>query len=341
MKKLLSFITIFVLGIALGVLISLNLNNTQAADDPTDYSTEVVARFGNTLITRDTLAEYAIYQGGGKRLFDGELRDYAIVKNAATARGITANPEEVQKMYEYSLFFAEGHMVKGQLARVPMGIMMPRMESLVLMEKMFDISATDREAKQYYDITSSFVSPDQAHVIWISANSLNRADTARKLILEGDDPREVAADYNDNEYLKSNRGDVGWRTRNTFNPTVAEAIFDANNERGLKKGDVTNVITLKSMESGEEKTEYLLFYVVDIDRMHKRPYDTVKDAAHFFVRMQKVAYEMPQFFLDEIEKYNWSIKDDLFNANSDLVKATINTDSLREQALDHKKNRIF
>jgi len=340
MKKILSFITIFALGIALGVLISLNLTNTKAADEPIDYSTEVVARFGNQLITRETLAEYAIYQGG-KRLFDGELRDYAIVKNAATARGITATPEEVQKMYEDSLFFAEGHMAKSQLLRVPASIVMPRMESLVLMEKMFSIAATEREARQYYDLTSAFVSPDQVHIIWITANTLNRANTARKLIIEGDDPREVAVDYNDNAFLKENKGDVGWRTRNTLNPTVAEAIFDANNERGLKKGDVTNVITLKTMESGEEKTEYSLFYVVDIDRMHKRPYDTVKDAAHFFVRMQKVAYELPQFFLGEIDKYNWSVQEDLFKVNSPLVKTSINTDSLREQALDHKKNRIF
>jgi len=337
MKKILTVFAVFLIGAAVGYLFSESSDTVKAQTEDAagitkvDYESQIVARFGNAVITRGELAENAIYRSGGTRLILGELLDQAIVRNAAMEAGISATPEEVEAEYQEALFLAECNNAKNAFLSKPKAISMANIESLFLLGKLLNITATDEEAYSYYTSPAAFIIPDQVNLIWITTDTKASADSAVKQLKEGYDPAEVTAKYSNDPVLIEKGGYTGWRNRNTFNSEVAELIFEAKNGLGLQKDDIGGpIIISKYGENMNVVTEYLVVYIVDIDRAKKRPYEQVWPGAKYAAKLNKISDMSSKFFLDEIGKYNYRVKSNIFDPSSSLVYSNIDTRQLEE-----------
>jgi len=326
-KRISSF-AVLAVGIIIGVLGGAALTTAYSEQAKIDYN-QAVARAGETTITRGRLAEYAISSMGDK-LLATELHEIAIAEEAARLQGVTVSAEELQQRVKDSFDFAESAMVRERLKAVPPQLFAERLHAVMLVEKMIGVKVTDVDAKTfYYDPKHSylFIQPALVKATWIVTDTEENAAAALNRLKDGEDPKVVAADCSSDDTVRERKGDLGWFSRGSLNPTLAEAVFDAHNNKGLAKNEFTNYVPIKTdqivkddkgIERTVQATQYFILAVNDVVAAKTLTYQEAMPAATFYARTYKYAMQAPKWFANQEKMITWKVAKDLFDPISEL-----------------------
>ncbi|MHB9023344.1 MAG: foldase protein PrsA [Armatimonadota bacterium] len=284
-----------------------------------NYS-QVVARAGETLVTRDQLAETMILKGGNKVL-DGELRYSASVEELARRAGVTVTADELSKRLEecYKTYDILGK--RKAIDSMPLPLLHEQMHITMLAEKILKLTISDREAEVYFqEQRSQFYKPALYKLILISASTEADAASIIKRLKKGESARALAKLFNVDDRLKAAEGDIGWVARTSMGPAVADAIFEANDGKGLRAKNFTTPIIQKNEETGG--ADYLIFYVDNYQADYAPPFEEVHPAATFLARGVKVATQFKTYFDQHKSEVEWKRVKDLFDPKAQLEPTT-------------------
>ncbi|HEY3376771.1 MAG TPA: peptidylprolyl isomerase, partial [Armatimonadota bacterium] len=200
-----------------------------------------------------------------------------------------------------------------QIDSVPVPVLQETLRKSLLAEKIVNCSVSQGEAETYFQKNrSQFYRPALYKLIMMSTD--NEADAAAiiKRLRQGEDPRKLAKIYNIFDQMKAVEGDVGWNARSSMSPDAAEAVFDANDGKGLRVKEFTQspVVYKFKTEQGEEKSQYLVFYAVDYQADSAPSFDEVRTAAYFLARSAKTTQLFSEYFKNHSREIQWvRIKD--------------------------------
>lgn len=308
---------------------------TTAHTDEVKYNyDQVVARIGDTTLTRGQLAEFVLNKDGsrmpiGLELLTGELQDKLLATEAARRAGVTVTAEELRQRIEVTYNFAQNALAKQRLDAIPREKLEDSMRTVMLVEKMMKLNANDKEAQSYYASNPKlFRVPPMAQLIFIDTKSYTKATEALNRLKNGEDAKALAKLYTNGELIPFKAGTAQWIERSSMLPDVATKIFDANDGDGLKAGQYTDVITSQFPDKDDPNTfkkEYLVIYVVDRVQSYRPTYDKVRDAAMFYARAAKYQQVAPEWFAQQAATLGaeWQQVQDLSNPLAPLTVTPI------------------
>ncbi len=304
----------------IGFLCGALLTTAHSADPTLDFS-QVVAQMGDTRLTRGRLAEFALEKVGDS-ILNGELLDIALVEEAARKNGIQLAPAEVQQRIDEMFKFAESAMARKRLEAVPRQVLTQRLRAVLLTEKMLNLKdVSPNEAETYFTTRPQvFFSPALAKLICIATSSETDATRAFKRLRDGEDARKLSEILSADKVLRESKGDLGWFARASMSPQVAEAIFDANNGKGLRPKEFTKPLEHLS-ETGAK--QWLIFYVEDFQASKQPSLEEVRPAATFYARAQKYSLLAPDWFIGQAKGAEWKRVKSLFDPAAPLEASSV------------------
>lgn len=293
---------------------------------------QVVAKAGLTSITRQRLGEYAIAELG-TTLLKGDLRDLAIVEEAARLHNVKVSPVEVKARVDEAEKFAKESGAENRMANIPRWLLEDRMRSVMLAEKMMGLTIGENEAKDYYAKNANiFFKPATMKLICIANTDEKKMGTAYQLLREGVDPLKVAAEYNMDARLREMKGQVGWYARSSMSPVIAEKVFEAHDGKPLNPGEFTEILTHEGDDANKETSffkQYIIFFVQEYRDPVTPKFEDVREAAVFYARSTKYMENAAEWFKQREPQIPYSITGNLFDAAAPLqaVPSRVRTDA--------------
>ncbi|HEX2950306.1 MAG TPA: peptidyl-prolyl cis-trans isomerase [Armatimonadota bacterium] len=284
---------------------------------------QVIAQIGGTQITRGQLAEQTIKLDGA-RLLNGDLQDRALITEAARRNGITVTQPEIDQRYKEMIQYAENAMAKRRIESIPRSVIDDDIRMVLLAEKSMNITVSEKEARDFFTKNIGlFTRPAMAKLVCINTSERTKATEVYSRLKAGEDPKRLSELYSTADMLKKNKGEIGWILRSSMSPAVAEKIFDANNGQGLKIGEFTDPIETKTadpMDDNKAITEYVVFYIEDIQPPVVPKFDEVKDVASVYCRTSKYQAQASQWFTQQANTIGkeWKQVKDLYDPQSPL-----------------------
>lgn len=317
MKRLAALAPLMV-GLVVGFLCGVALTSAFSDQAKISYD-QVVARAGETSVTRARLAEYAMAEVG-PAILRGRLKAVTLAEEGARRAGVTVATEDVTRRVNEYYKFAEMQGKSAQLEQVPRFVIEDNLRASMLVEKMLNLNVTADDARDFYAKNSAryFMQPAAVRLICIITDTDTDAKKIVGRLKAGEDPQRLADIYCIDEKLRSVHGDLGWYSRDLMSPEVAEAIFSANAGKGLRVKEFTNPIPHQNPDTG--KMEYLVFYIKDRREAKTPTFEEVRDAAIFFARSQRYAQLAPPWFEEQAKAIEWWEVKDLFDPLSQLER---------------------
>jgi hypothetical protein len=333
MKRLPSFL-LLASGILIGLLCGAVI--TTAYSDQVKFTyDQVVGQAGETQITRGQLAEKALAKKSvrtslGMELLTGEMQDRALVAEAARRAGVTVTADEINARIAELAQFAENGLAKSQLDAYRRPEQVELVRSTLLAEKMMHITVSEEEAREYYmRHPSLFIVPAMAKLVVINTTNRNKALQAKTQLEQGKDAQALSQLYSTDKSLRDAKGYVGWVLRSNMGPQVSDAIYGTNDQPALKAGEWTDVLTIQSPNPDPAAatstiTEYVIFYVTDIQNNVVKKFDEVHDAVMFYCHLDKYYAQAPAWFKEQAQKIPWQQVKDLDDPQAHLDTIPIN-----------------
>jgi len=319
------FVLTLTAGMGIGLLCGTAL--TVAHGDPPKFDGEqVVAQVGQTKITRGQLAQYALTQVGNK-ILDGQIRDTAIIAEAARRENVIVTADEVNQRIDESLKYAMDDDARKRMEAIPRWILIEQIRPMMQLEKLTKINLTEDDLQNFFDSNSKvFIHPAKVKLVCIATNVKEDAREALARLKTGEDPRAVSAALTADADLKARKGDLGWVDRSAMTPGVDNAIFKGNDGTPLKPKQYTDIIVNTNQEG---QNEYLIFYIDDFQPGARPSFEQVKDAVRYYARVQKVSKLAPEWFIANIKTIQWQRLKDLADPQSEMITVPINENDFR------------
>ncbi len=290
-------------------------------DAPKFDGDQVVAQVGETTFTRGELAQQIIAQYGNTFL-DKNVRDQLIVEEAARRAGVTVSADELNQRVEESRKFAESQNAQNRLEELPRWLLAENLRPLMLLEKLLNLKVTPEEVKDYYQHNLGvFTRQAMAKLIPVATYNKDDADRACQRLRDGEDPLVVSAQVTTDVRFKGVHDQ--WFTRDAMSPKLAKAIFYGNKGKPLRPKQCTDVIQVDFPNLSQAKTEYFVFYVLDILPNSTAPLDTVTEAATFYARAQKLSFLSSPWYRAHANDIAWQRSKNVDDPQSELITAPI------------------
>lgn len=284
---------------------------TAAHSTPPKFDADqVVAQAGETKLTRGEMAQL-LFADYGDKYIDGQLRDMLIVQEEARKAGVTVSADEVEQRVKDSLEFSRYVMAKSRMEAVPHWLLAEQMRPVLLLEKILNLSVSDKEVGEYYRKNLGlFTRPAMADLVCIVTKDKAEADRALRRLKDGEDPGMLSAQISCEPLIRERKGQMGWFTRDAMSPAVALAVFEGNDGEPLKPKQFTKVMMLYSgavspNNPGDGEMEYFIFYVNSIERSVTPSLKDVYPAALYYARAKKLTEQAPRWFKEHVGKVDW------------------------------------
>lgn len=304
----------------IGFLCGAVLTNAYSDQVKFNYD-QVVGQIGDTVITRGDLAKAIMAKGNaGMELLTHSLQEREIVFEAARRAGISVTPDELQARIDEMLKFASSTAEREKLIASRPGLD-DSVRAVMLVEKMTKLTVSDEEAQAYYRLHPNlFTLPPGAQLIVIQTYSKMQADDATRMLHDGESIKDVAAACSTVEPDPAQRAQPRWYLSSEMSQPVREAIFDANDGAGLKKGEYTDVLPVQVQDPNSDKVsvKYMIMYVNDIRFAHPFSFAEARDAARYYARADKYMDVAPAWFIAQAKTLEWKQVRDLKDPQSPL-----------------------
>lgn len=133
---------------------------------------------------------------------------------------------------------------------------------------------TDKEVKKYYDEKKDqFKESEQVKVRQVVLTDKKTANEVLSKLDDGEDFAKLAKKYSEDGATKNNGGEVGWKTKDSWTPELAEAAFK------LSAGETSKVIEVQKM-----------YYIIKVDEKKpetQKTFDEVKEQIKQTILSQK------------------------------------------------------
>jgi hypothetical protein len=276
----------------------------RCADIKFNYD-QVVLQVGDTSVTRSKLAEFAIAQVGEKVM--PVLKEQAILDEGLRRAGVSVTDAEIEARIGEFEKYADNNLVREQLNSYPRPVLRDKLRSILAYEKAIKLSVKPSEAEGFYVRNPQlFFTPPVAKLVAIVTSNVTDAKRAVQRLRDGEDAKKLSALMSTNPKIKAASGDVGWKTKETVNnPALKEAIFDANDGKGLQVNQCTEPILIETPTLGPDGKEHIInkeYWVVTVSEFvpSKAPrFEDVKDVATFLARGEKLSTQMPGWINDQ------------------------------------------
>lgn len=306
MKKFRSVIYVTV-GIIAGLIAGVSLTAALADDAKFDYN-QVVARIGQTSVTRGQLAERAINRYG-YNLLDGELSNELLIREVARQKNVIVTATEVNdrideykfltKQYKEFVEMLGGNNNSDEVARFQLE---DRFRASLLAEKVLGVEVTkDEITKMSFICTGQLMHPTMVKLNLIACDDEMKAKEALKKLkdIKGANPSSISKMYSVPEVAKTGGVLDDWFTEDTMRPEVADEIFGDDRKKPLKVNDFTKVITINDPQT--KTNQYLIFTVTDFKMAFTpAPADYIP-VATFLARADKLARMWPNWYKKQME----------------------------------------
>jgi parvulin-like peptidyl-prolyl isomerase len=325
MKKL-HMVMYVTFGIIAGLIGGIMLSSAKADDIKYDYN-QVVARIGETTITRGQLAERTINRFG-VNLLDGEFANELLIRELALRKNITVSAEEVNdrideykfltKQYKEFVELLGGKSNSDEVARYQLE---DRFRASLLAEKVLDIKITTEDVnKMSFTCAGQLMTPTMVKLNLIACTEEMKANEALQRLKKGEDAAAISKLYSVAEIAKNSGELKEWFTEDTMLPEVADEIFGSNRNKPLKVKGFTKVIKINDPQRNDK--QYLIFTVTEFKPSFTPSPADVMPVAKFLARADKLARMWPSWYKEQSE--NPDIKWERIDAFADPVaKLTI------------------
>jgi hypothetical protein len=302
--KRLSPLMTLVIGLLVGLSIGAVVTVAVGDEIKVNYD-QVVGQAGETTITRGKLAEYCIARAAKDVV--PVVQEQAVIDEALRVSGVTATDAEIDARIAELQKYADNEMARKQLEAYPRPVLRDKLRSIIMFEKALKLTVTPREAEVFYtSYPQLFFTPPVAKLIVIATDKEADARRAMQRLKDGEDPSKLSSILSTNKMVKDIKGILDYQPRQRVNNTaLAEAIFDANDGKGLRPGQYTEPIPIPiSMldEDGRNTvagTEYWIAYMADFKPAKSPRFEEVKDIALFLTRGEKLRTLMPQWVKEQ------------------------------------------
>ena len=311
-------------GMAVGLLCGAMLTIVYC-DQPRFNYDQVVAKIGDTTITRGQLAERAINHLG-LQLFDAELVNDALVQEVARRNGVTVTPAEVDDSLDDFMFlikqyreFAQKLGVNGPIDAVARQQLRDRFRTQLLAEKLMGVTVSNEDiTAMSLKCAGSLRQPEMVKLVLIACDDPMKAKAALNRLNQKDDPRKLSELYSVKE-VGAKHGELGWFTEEKMSQNVADAIFGSEHSKPLQRGEHTKIIDFTDPTTKQD--QWLIFYVDDYHPLYMPGPDEVKPIAKYLARSENLAKVWPDWIKKQTEDKTlvWSHIKDLSNPDAPLV----------------------
>jgi parvulin-like peptidyl-prolyl isomerase len=304
MKKMRNVIYVTA-GIIAGLIGGVTLTVALADDMKFDYN-QVVARIGETTMTRGQLAERAINRYGVS-LLDGELSNELLIREVARRKNITVTMDEVNerideykfltKQYKEFIELLGGKNNTDEVARFQLE---DRFRASLLAEKVLDVQVTkDDVNKMSFTCAGQLMRPNMVKLNLIACVDEMKAKEALAQLKQGKDAPTVSKMYSVTEVAKTGGELKDWFTEDTMLPEVADEIFGSNRSKPLKVNGFTKII--KIVDPQTNANQFLIFTVTDFKPSYTPSPADVMPVAKFLARADKLARMWPDWYKEQMD----------------------------------------
>lgn len=295
--KRLSPLMMLVIGLIVGLSVGALITGAKGDDTKFNYD-QVIGSAGETKITRGKLAEACIARVAGQ--VAPELQEQAVVDEALRTSGIVVTDADVQaRVEELKRYAGDNELARQMLEAYPQNVLRDKFRTILMLEKALKITVNPNEARDFFTSNPNlFFSKSMAKLVCIVTDTLADAHRACQRLKDGEDPGKLSVLLSTNPKIREARGEVGYQTRERVNnQLLAEAIFDANEGKGLKPGQFTEPILIKSddltADGPRHVEEYWVAYVADFREGKTPRFEDVQAEATLLARGMKLQKAMP------------------------------------------------
>jgi parvulin-like peptidyl-prolyl isomerase len=303
MKKL-RIVVYVTAGIIAGLVGGIMLSAALADDVKYDYN-QVVARIGNTTITRGQLAERAISRFG-VNLLDGEFANEVLIRELAKRKNITVTADEVNerideykfltKQYKEFVELLGGQSNNDEVARYQLE---DRFRASLLAEKVLDVKVTTEDVnKMSFTCAGQLMRPNMVKLNLIACTDEMKANEAMQRLKKGEDSVALSKLYSVPEIAKNGGELKDWFTEDTMLPEVADEVFGSNRSKPLKIKGFTKIIKIGDPQTNTK--QYLIFTVTDFKPSYTPSPADVMPVAKFLARADKLARMWPAWYKEQM-----------------------------------------